>query len=126
MNAIWGCYAALTKDLSGDYVIRVCRDEVLNCPHWIDFTIQLKKPTCFKGSPSCIGLIITNRKAYFKNACILGTGISDFHKSTTVSLTSQMLKAPPKRKLDRNYKAFDENIFKNDLKTKSDSMKILD
>ena len=32
----------------------------------------IKKPTCFKGSPSCIDLIITNRKAYFKKTCILG------------------------------------------------------
>ena len=87
----------------------------------------IKKPTCFKGSPSCIDLIIANRKAYFKKACILlESGISDFHKLTTVSLKSQILKAPPNRKLYRDYKAFDENSFNNDLKTKLDSVKILD
>ena len=68
----------------------------------------IKKPTCFKGSPPCIDLIITNRKAYFKKACILETRRSDFHKLTVVSLKSQILKAPPKRKLYRDYKAFDE------------------
>ena len=26
----------------------------------------IKKPVCFKGSPTSIGLIITNRKAYSK------------------------------------------------------------
>ena len=46
----------------------------------------IKKPTCFKGPPSCIDLIITNRKAYFKKVCILETGISNFHKLTAVSL----------------------------------------
>ena len=46
----------------------------------------IKKPTYFKGSPSCIDLIITNRKVYFKNACILETVITDFHKLTAVSL----------------------------------------
>ena len=40
-------------------------------------------------------------------------------------MKSQILKAPPKRKLYRNYKAFDENNFNNDLKTKLDSIKIL-
>ena len=48
----------------------------------------IKKPTCFKGPPSCIDLIITNRKAYFKKGCVLETGISDFHKLTAVSLKS--------------------------------------
>ena len=85
----------------------------------------IKKPNCFKGSPSCIDLIITNRKAYLKKACILETGISNFHKLTAVSLKSQILKAPPKRKLYRDYKAFDENSSNNDLKTKLDSIKIL-
>ena len=78
----------------------------------------MKKPTCLKGSPSCTDLIITNRKAYFKKTCILETGISDFHKLTVASLKSQILKAPLKRKLYRDYKAFDENSFNNELKTR--------
>ena len=52
------------------------------------------------------------------------TGISDFHKLTAINLKSQ--KAPPKRKLYRDYKAFDENSFNNDLKIKLDVIKILD
>ena len=87
---------------------------------------MIKTPTCFKESPSCIGAITTNRKAYFKKACTLETGISDFRKLTAVSLKPQALKVPPKRKLYRNYKAFDENSFNSDLKTKLDSSKILD
>ena len=84
----------------------------------------IKKSICFKGSPSFIDLIITNRKAYFKKAYIIETGISDFYKLTAVSLKSQILKAPPKAKLYRDYKATDENSFNNDLKTKLDSIKI--
>ena len=57
---------------------------------------------------------------------MLETGISDFHRFTAVSLQSQILKAPPKQKLYRDYKAFDENSFNNDLKSKLDSIKILD
>ena len=86
----------------------------------------IKKPTCFEVSPPCINLIITNRKAYLKKACILETGISDFLKLTAVSLKSQILKAPPKWKLYRDYKAFVEKSFNNDFKTKLDPIKILD
>ena len=38
----------------------------------------------------------------------------------------QILKAPPKPKLYRDYKAFDENRFNKDLKSTLDSIKILD
>ena len=79
-----------------------------------DLEHLIKKSTCFKGSPSCIDLIITSKKAYLKKTCILETGISDFHKLTAVTLKSK--KAPPKRKLYRDYKVFD------DLKAKLDSI----
>ena len=62
----------------------------------------------------------------FKKACVLESGISDFHKLTAATLKSKILKAPPKRNLYRDYKVFDENNFNNDLKTKLDSIKILD
>ena len=79
----------------------------------------IKKPTCFKGYHSCIHLIITNRKVYFKKKkCTLETGISHFRKLMAASLNSQLLKAPLKRKLYRDYKTFDENSFNNDLKSK--------
>ena len=72
-----------------------------NLQHFTD-TLSLKhlinEPTCFKGSPSCKDLIITNRKSYFKNTCVTVTGISDFHKLRVFSLKSQVLKAPPKLK----------------------------
>ena len=51
----------------------------------------------------------------------LETGISDFHKLTVFNLKSQILKAPPKRKLYTYDKVFDENSFNNDLESKLDS-----
>ena len=100
-----------------------------NLQHSTDnFSLEhlIDEPTCFKGSRSCIDLIITNRKRYFKNTCVTVTGISDFHKLTAVSLKSQILKAPPKIKTYRNYKTFDENRFNEDLKSKLDSIEKLD
>ena len=60
-----------------------------------------------------------------KNICILKTGISDFHKLTPVSLKLQILKAPLKRKLCKDYKAFDENEFNNDLKRKQETPRVV-
>ena len=100
-----------------------------NLEHFPDtFSLEhlISEPTCFKRSPSCIDLIMTNRKSYFKNTCVTVTGISDFHKLTAVSLKSQILKAPPKIKTYRNYKTFDENRFNEDLKSKLDSIEKLD
>ena len=40
----------------------------------------IKKPTCFQStSPSCIDLILTNRKEFFENSNVLEVGISDHH-----------------------------------------------
>ena len=100
-----------------------------NLEHFIDiFSLEhlINEPTYFKGSPSCIDLIMTHRKSYFKNTCATVTGISDFHKLTSVSLKSQILKAPPKIKTYKNYKTFDENRFNEDLKSKLDSIEKLD
>ena len=52
--------------------------------------------------------------------------VRNWNKLTAVCLKSQMLKAPPKRNLHRDYKVIDENNFNNDLKTKLDLIKILD
>ena len=100
-----------------------------NLHHFTDiFSLEhlINEPTCFKGSPSCIDLIMTNRKSCFKNICVTVTGISDFHKLTTVSIKSQVLKAPSKIKTYRNYKTFDESRFNEDLNSKLDSIEKLD
>ena len=92
--------------------------------HTFSLEHLINEPTCFKG-PSCIDLITTNRKWYFKNTCVIVTGISDFHNLTTVSLKSQILKTYPKVKTYRNYKTVDENRFNEDLKSKLDSIEKL-
>ena len=58
----------------------------------------INEQNCFKGSPGCTDLIITNRKPNFKNTCVTVTGISHYHKFTAVTWKSQILKAPPKIK----------------------------
>ena len=84
-----------------------------NLQHFKDtFRLEhlISEPTCLKGSSSCIDLIITNRKSYFKNTRVTVTGISDFYKLTAVTLKSQILKAPPKKRLIETIK----NLMKID------------
>ena len=62
-----------------------------NLQHFTDtFNLEqlINEPTCFKGSPSCIDLIITSRKSCFKNTYVTVTGMSGFHKLTAVCLKS--------------------------------------
>ena len=88
---------------SGDFNMT---PENTNLQHLADFfnlENLMNEATCFKRLPSYTALIITNRKPYFKNTYVRTTGMSDFHKLTAVSLKSQVLKAPAKRKFYRNY-----------------------
>ena len=97
--------------------------------HFTDtFSLEhlINEPTCFKGSPSYIDLIITNRKSYFKSTSVTVTGIFNFHKLATFRLKSQTLKDSLKIKTSKNYKTFDENGFNEDLKSKLDSVDKLD
>ena len=43
---------------------------------------MINKPTCYKNpdKPTCIDLILTNSSGSFQNSCVIGTGLSDFHK----------------------------------------------
>ena len=42
-----------------------------------NFVTLIKNKTCFKGTGSCINLILTNRKYSFKNTFSYETGLSD-------------------------------------------------
>ena len=109
-----------------DFIITL---ENKNLQHFTDsFNLEnlIHETTCFKGLPSCIDLISTNWKPYFKNTCVTATGGSDFHKLTGDSWKFQALKAPAKRKFYRNYKNFDEDNFNKELKLKLDSLEELD
>ena len=78
----------------------------------------INESTCFKKSPACIDLLITNRKSYFKNTCVTVSGIFDFHKFTVVGLKPQILKTPQIIYTYRDYRIFGENRFNEDLKSK--------
>ena len=45
-----------------------------------DLECLIQRPTCFQSSnPTCIDLILTNKKQIFKNTDVIEVGISDHH-----------------------------------------------
>ena len=76
----------------------------------------IKKPTCFQSkNPSCIDLILTNKKDLFKNSNVLEVGISDHHSLIITALKSQLVKGNAKTKLYRDYIEFNVDNFKAEL-----------
>ena len=81
-----------------------------------DLECLIKKLTCFQStSPSCIDLILTNKKEFFKNSNVFEVGISDHRSLIVTALRSQLVKGNAKTKLYRDYNSFDIKLFKEDL-----------
>ena len=77
-----------------------------------------KVKTCFKNieNPSCIDLFLTNSPKSFQNTTALVNGLSDFHKMSITVLKTKFEKSKPIEVNYRDYKKFDDNLFKTDLK----------
>ena len=80
--------------------------------------IQHEK-TCFKNmkTPSCINLFLTNGPMSFQNTTVFANGLSDFHKMAITVFRAKFNKAKPKEVNYRDYKKFNDELFKIDLKT---------
>ena len=90
-------FNSLLMILLGDFITT---PEDKNLQHLNDnfnFEHLINELACFKISPSCIDLIITDIKSYFKNNYLKVTEISDFNKLTTVSLKSQTFQRFPEK-----------------------------
>ena len=76
-------------------------------------------PTCYKNAqnPSLIDLILTNKPKSFNSSMCIETGMSDFHKMTVCVLNVHFMKLCPTKIKYRNYKNFNLNSFKSELKT---------
>ena len=92
--------------LAGDFNVTET-DVVLNeFLHVNDFKCIVKSNTCFKNSenPRCIDFFLTN-------ACVICTGLSDFHKMIVTVQKYTLVKAKPKIIRYRCYKDFNNNSF---------------
>ena len=74
-----------------------------------------KSNTCYKSDGSCIDLILTNRKYYFKNTSSFETGISEHHRLIYSMLKRTFEKKESEKVTCRNYKQFQWENFEKDL-----------
>ena len=66
--------------LIGDFNLTIDNKSLENFMITFDLECLIKKPTCFQSSnPTCIDLILTNKKQIFKNTDVIEVGISDHH-----------------------------------------------
>ena len=80
----------------------------------------VKNKTCFESieNPSYVDLIITDKPRSFQHTNIFKRGISDHHKLVTTVIKAKFAKALPKYVHYRNYKNFNEQDFKFELRGK--------
>ena len=103
--------------LAGDFNIEDHEPSISSFLHQYDSKNLVNKPTCYKSlvNPRCIDLFITNNPRSFQNTDVLNIGCSDFHKLTITVLKTKFQKLKPKEVTYRNYKNFDQELFKNEL-----------
>ena len=87
----------------------------------------VKEATCFKSieNPSCIDLFLTNSPQSFQNTGTITTGLSDFHKLVVTVMKTTFPKAKPKTIYYRDYKKFNLQEFRRELRTELKNTVIL-
>ena len=78
----------------------------------------VKEPTCFKSltNPSCIDIFLTNSPSSFQNTSTIVTGLSDFHRMVVTVMKTTFPKAKPKIVYYRDYKKFNLQDFRRELR----------
>ena len=71
--------------------------------------------TCFKGTGSCIDLLLTNQKYSFKNTNAFETGLGDHHLLIYLMPKTYFQKNEQKRLTDRDYTSFSKDSLLTDL-----------
>ena len=84
-----------------------------------DLESLINSPTCYKSiGPTCIDLILTNKKNHFMKSATFETALSDHNKLTTTILTKTVQKDNSKEIFYRDYKRFDKKKFETEMKLK--------
>ncbi len=101
--------------IMGDFNSEPCDEPIETFCGSYNLYNLVKEETCFKGSPKCYDLILTNCKHNFQNTFAVTTGFSDFHKMTVTVLKTEFVKADPIKINYRNYKNYNHLEFSNEL-----------
>ena len=108
--------------LLGDFNLSTENPSLKNFMCSFDLESLINSPTCYKSTnPSCIDLILTNKKNHFMKSTTFETGLSDHHKLITTILRKTISKGNSKKMFYRDYKRFDQKKFETELKFKLNS-----
>ena len=108
--------------LLGDFNLSTENPNLKNFMCSFDLESLINSPTCYKSTnPSCIDLILTNKKNHFMKSATFETGLSDHHKLITTILRKTISKGNSKKMFYRDYKRFDQKKFETELKFKLNS-----
>ena len=99
------------KVVLGDFNLESSSPSMLSFMDSQNFVSLIKNKTCFKGTGSCIDLILTNRKYSFKNTSFYETGLSDHHLLIYSVMKTTFKCEEPKTLIYRNYSNFSQKNF---------------
>ena len=80
-----------------------------------NFVSLIKNKRCFKGTGSCIDLILTNRKYSFKNVSSYETRLIDHHHLIYLVMKATFKCGESKKLIYRDYSNFYQKDFQSDL-----------
>ena len=111
----------------GDFNMTETEEQLKNFLDLYSLKNLVKEPTCYKShTPKCIDLVLTNRDRSVQKTTTVETGLSDFHKMVVTVLKTTFPKQGPTVINYRNYKKYNENVFKSDLQQELQKIEPLD
>ena len=103
--------------LLGDFNSEMSDENMKDFCNMYNLKNLINEPTCYKSTtnPSSIDVMLTNRWSSFDNSTTIETGLSDHHKMIVSVLKMYIKKREPIKIKYRNYKDFDNNLFREEL-----------
>ena len=103
--------------LLGDFNVEMSDENMIDFCDMYNLKNLIDEPTCYKSAlnPSSIDVMLTNRKRCFHGSMAIETGLSDHHKMTITVLKTYVKKGEPVTINYRNYKNFNNIIFREQL-----------
>ena len=101
----------------GDFNMTETEEQLKNFLDLYSLKNLVHEPTCYKSQTAkCIDLVLTNRNRSVQQTTTVETGLSDFHKMVVSVLKTTFPKHGTTVINYRNYKNFNEIVFRNDLR----------
>ena len=103
--------------LLGDFNMSTENPNLKNFMCSFDLESLINSSTCYKSiNPTCIDLILNNKKNHFMKSATLETGLSDHHKLVATILRKLISKGNSRKMFYRDYKRFNKKKLETELK----------